>query len=121
MGKPWIGVDLDGTLAEIIKWEGPQDIGKPIEPMVKRVREWLAEGKTVKVFTARAAHPEFLPYIYEWLSAHGLGNLDVTNKKDMFMVELWDDRCIQVEKNTGKIVGDPSIIARNGYAEDNSD
>jgi hypothetical protein len=31
--------------------------------------------------------------------------LKITNVKDRFMVELWDDRAVQVEHNTGKVVG----------------
>jgi hypothetical protein len=124
MNKAWIGVDLDGTLAEIEKIDCLEDlrtIGRPIPKMVNRINGWLAEGRTVKVFTARAAYPEYTHYIYEWLSAHGLGNLEVTNKKDMFMVELWDDRCVQVEKNSGRVIGDPTAISRNRYAEENGD
>ena len=29
----------------------------------------------------------------------------VTNIKDFAMVELWDDRCIRVEPNTGRVMG----------------
>ncbi len=53
----WIGVDLDGTLAE---WgEGtsnPGDvlrIGNPLPRMVQRVKQLLAEGVEVRIFTAR--------------------------------------------------------------------
>ena len=53
----WIGVDLDGTLAEHY-WPAkgdydPTRIGDPIPMMVERVRGWLAEGREVRVFTAR--------------------------------------------------------------------
>lgn len=34
--KGWIGVDLDGTLAEYDGWKGPDEIGAPVEPMVER-------------------------------------------------------------------------------------
>ena len=30
--------------------------------------------------------------------------LEVTCTKDFGMIELWDDRAIRVEKNTGKII-----------------
>jgi hypothetical protein len=30
--------------------------------------------------------------------------LEVTNVKDLHMVELWDDRCVQVVSNTGEPV-----------------
>ncbi|MEI8285241.1 MAG: hypothetical protein WCG52_09650, partial [bacterium] len=49
----WIGVDLDGTLAEFI---GDMSfIGEPIMPMLNRVKTWLANGREVRIFTARAA------------------------------------------------------------------
>ncbi|MGD0238350.1 MAG: hypothetical protein ABSC55_27925 [Syntrophorhabdales bacterium] len=51
----WIGVDLDGTLAEYHGWIGIHHIGKAITPMVERVKRWIGEGKKVKIFTARAS------------------------------------------------------------------
>jgi len=41
----WIGVDLDGTLAEYGDWIGIEHIGKPIPLMIARVKSWIAEGK----------------------------------------------------------------------------
>ena len=46
----WIGVDLDGTLAQYAGFKGPEHIGDPIPEMVARIKEWLSEGKTVKKF-----------------------------------------------------------------------
>src|SRR6185503_6355526 len=40
----WIGVDLDGTLAEYDSWKGINYIGEPIPLMVSRVREWVCSG-----------------------------------------------------------------------------
>ena len=42
--RQWIGVDLDGTLAEADAWQGFDHIGKPVPQMVKRVRIWLELG-----------------------------------------------------------------------------
>jgi hypothetical protein len=39
MMKGWIGVDLDGTLAESTKWVSPSHIGEPIHKMVERVKK----------------------------------------------------------------------------------
>lgn len=99
---PWIGVDLDGTLAYYDGWRGKYHIGAPILPMLLRVRSWLKEGKTVKIFTARCCIPEQIPPIKEWLESLGLGQLEITNIKDFGMIELWDDRCVQVITNTGR-------------------
>lgn len=103
--KKWIGVDLDGTLAEYHQWEAMTYIGPPIELMVNRVKEWLNKGMTVKIFTARAVEPLAIPYIEKWCEEHIGQVLEVTNVKDLGMIELWDDRAIRVEKNTGKIRG----------------
>ncbi|MBO93371.1 MAG: hypothetical protein CMI32_00530 [Opitutales bacterium] len=99
----WIGVDLDGTLCEAQNWQGFDHIGNPVPLMLKRVKIWLEMGYRVKIVTARAAEPEkAIPPIKAWLEKHGLPDLEVTNAKDMDMIELWDDRCIQVIPNTGR-------------------
>lgn len=98
----WIGVDLDGTLAHYTGWRGPDHIGEPIPAMLERVKAWLADGVTVKIFTARICEPELGPPIAAWLERHGIGGLEITNVKDFAMVELWDDRCVRVMPNTGQ-------------------
>jgi hypothetical protein len=102
--EPWIGVDLDGTLAGYAKFDGV-NIGEPIPLMIKRVKDWLAEGKKVKIFTARVAHDENDEHrraIEKWCEKHIGQKLEVTCIKDFGMKELWDDRAIRVQKNTGK-------------------
>ena len=102
----WIGVDLDGTLAEAEPWKGFEHIGKPVPMMMKRLKVWLEMGYRVKIVTARAQNPELaVPPIREWLAKHGLPELEITNAKDMDMIELWDDRCVQVIQNTGRPIG----------------
>ena len=56
--RQWIGVDLDGTLAEAEPWRGFDYIGKPVPNMLKRVRVWIELGYKVKIVTARAQNPE---------------------------------------------------------------
>jgi hypothetical protein len=104
-GSPWIGVDLDGTLARDLGSARGDDIGSPIEPMLVRVQKWIAEGRTVKIFTARASSPRQVVAIKEWLVSCGLPELEVTNVKDLHMIELWDDRCVQVTTNLGEPIG----------------
>lgn len=119
----WIGVDLDGTLAHYAGWKGPDHIGAPIKPMVDRVKAWLAEGVEVRIVTARvAATGEIVTVgglgtsddnnfakqqtklIEDWCREHIGQPLKVTASKDFAMVELWDDRAIRVEMNTGRIL-----------------
>jgi hypothetical protein len=103
--NPWIGVDLDGCLAFYEDWHGISVVGKPIPSMLKRVKDWLEEGKTVKIFTARAASGQkAINVVKAWLKHNGLPDLEVTHKKDHDMIELWDDHAVTVETNTGKIL-----------------
>jgi hypothetical protein len=103
MSKGWIGVDLDGTLAEYTTWLGPYHIGKPIEPMLARIKAWREAGIEVKIFTARASSndPTAITAIKNWCKVHVGEELEVTCTKDYQMIELWDDRAVQVIPNTG--------------------
>lgn len=101
-------VDFDGTLCEYFGWKHPNN-GRPIEPMMQRVRLWLSQDKTVKIFTARvctAAGPEEIAAqtkeIQDWCERNGLPRLPVTAEKDFSAIEVWDDRAVSVEINTGR-------------------
>ena len=102
----WIGVDFDGTLAE---YHGDwRTLGAPIPDMLERVRRWVDAGREVRIVTARADYPDHVEMIGEWLRRHGLPELPVTAKKDIYMVALWDDSVVTVEKNTGVVLGRPT-------------
>jgi len=124
----WIGVDLDGTLAEYHGFAVPEVIGKPIAPMVDRVKRWLSVGKEVRIVTARVCpngegdNPDPEPWkeleeveghIRRWCLEHIGEELEVTCQKDYMMEQLWDDRAIQVEFNMGRVL--------YGEAEDGRD
>lgn len=97
----WYGVDLDGTLARYNGFKGPDHIGEPIPEMVEQIKAWLAEGKTVKIFTARACVKDHIPPVEAWVEKHIGVKLEVTNVKDYGMVQLWDDRAVRVKYNQG--------------------
>jgi hypothetical protein len=97
----WIGVDLDGTLAHYDTWRGPLHIGDPIPVMQQRVINWLKSGVEVRVFTARGGLLECQEAIRAWCFLHLGQHLPITNTKDFQMIELWDDRAVQVIPNTG--------------------
>jgi hypothetical protein len=109
--KGWIGVDLDGTLAMYDGWMGPDHIGQPIPAMLHRVIKWLSEGQDVRIMTARVSHDGTEHRIAEccrareaiakWCLQHVGRVLPITCMKDYSMVELWDDRAVQVIPNTG--------------------
>lgn len=113
MSTGWVGVDLDGTLAYYDKWDGPESIGAPIEPMVERVKLWLRQGIDVRIFTARVANlrsPELAHVemaIEDWCRKHLGKAIPITCMKDFHLVELWDDRAIRVITNTGEPVLPP--------------
>ncbi len=100
----WTGVDLDGTLAYYDRNSPFDEIGDPVPDMLTLVKELINNGIRVKIFTARAQDPEQKPIIREWLKVNGLPELEITNIKDYNMQWLLDDRCIQVEKNTGRLI-----------------
>ena len=111
MSEGWIGVDLDGTLAEYLGWQGMGHIGEPIAPMVERVKAWLAVGKDVRIFTARVCSGQsqeeidvFLREYTRWCFRVFGRQLPVTCEKDWKMIKLWDDRCVSVIPNTGEII-----------------
>jgi hypothetical protein len=101
----WFAVDLDGTLAHYDGWRGVDHIGEPIEPMKKLVLELLADGKEVRIFTARVGNGiSAIRPIEEWCLKHLGIVLPITNVKDFQMVMLFDDRCVAVEMNTGRLL-----------------
>lgn len=115
MSDGWIGVDLDGTVAQYDGWAGGS-IGAPIGPMVHRIVEWLRQGIEVRIVTARVSiytgndprkdasekqAEEQRVAIQAWTKEHIGTELKVTCSKDYDMLELWDDRAVQVVKNTG--------------------
>ncbi len=109
----WIAVDFDGTIATM---PGEQ----PIQPMVDLVKRWIAAGLEVRLVTARVSPQHGEGYIQEqtahlerWCTEHLGQSLAVQAHKDFAMIALFDDNAIQVEKNTGKVLG----VERHGLCE----
>ena len=107
-----IGVDFDKTLAyyEHNPEYHPEQVGEPIPEMVERVRGWMDQGIEVVIFTARV-HPEnqinadiSRCAIQEWCMRVFGRVLEITCMKDPEMDQIWDDRAITVEENTGRIL-----------------
>jgi hypothetical protein len=109
----WIGVDFDNTLAyDNPDRNDPYTLGEPIPEMVNRVKEWIAKGYNVKIFTARMAefsHTSNVPrdidkmrsILEDWCIKHLGKALECTNQKDGSMEVLWDDRAVRVAYNLG--------------------
>lgn len=114
MSRGWIGVDLDRTLAFYDTWQGPCHVGAPVPKMLERVKRWLAVGQEVRIVTARV-YTDGTPLrnletalcrdaIRQWCMDYLGQTLAVVCEKDFDMLELWDDRAIQVVPNTGERV-----------------
>lgn len=109
-----IAVDLDRTLAHYDTWKGPTHIGEPVPAMMKRVERWLDAGTPVVIFTARVwtdgtgarnlEAAQSLLAVQQWCYKHLGCILPVTCIKDPGIMEIWDDRAVQVEPNTGRRV-----------------
>ena len=104
----FIGVDFDGTLSKYDRFVSPSHTGDPVLPMVNRVQKWLREGKNVKIFTARVSlshteeeRTEARLAIENWCLTYIGQQLEVIADKDPKMYELWDDKAVSVQKNTG--------------------
>ena len=134
----WIGVDLDGTILTYHKWVGWNVFGEPIRPMVDRIHRWFSEGRDVRIVTARVGLPLFshdgiLTYgrtlkhmchitgeefsdtmmvqaIQQKLEPIlGRRGIQVQCFKDVSMIELWDDRAVQVVPNTGQTLAEQHV------------
>lgn len=108
--RAWVGIDLDGTLAEYRGWRGSDHIGAPIRRMRVRVVDWIAEGHPefpeaeIRIFTARKE--DSYDAIRRWCRKNLGHELPITNVKDFACVRIYDDRVRQVEENTGRIIGE---------------
>lgn len=110
--RGWIGVDLDGTLAHYAGWKGADHIGPPVEPMLARVKQWIKDGRDVRILTARVSHDGSHArmveaqmatiHIMDWCARYVGAVLPVTCTKDYAMIELWDDRAVTVVPNVGR-------------------
>ena len=101
----WIGVGLDGTLAE----SNPTDpeLGQPIPIMVAQVITWLEQGQDVRIFTPRIAPPlghrhklDVIQLIQDWCWLHLKQPLPITATIDPHMQTLYMHNCVQVRQPT---------------------
>ena len=106
--QEFIGFDLDNTLAKYSDGDCETGyVGEPILPMVNKLKEFLANGEKVKIFTARAFFDDEkqLNKIRIWCMKVFGTVLDITASKSPYMKLFFDDRAVQVDEN-GKEVTD---------------
>jgi hypothetical protein len=104
----WIGVDLNGTLVR--KYNGAKGklhIGPLVPRMAMRVREWLTLGIEVRIVTALSAEEGGREAVEEWSLLKFGVRLRATDRIDSNMLEYWNDRCVQVERDTGRPICKP--------------
>ena len=96
-GKGWYGFDLDGTLAVYDKWEGINHIGEPVKHMVDLIKIMHAEGKVVKILTARVAPREDIeirpnPYPTDQAVYDAIGRDNEERYRDIYQAPKWTAR-----------------------------
>jgi hypothetical protein len=124
-------VDMDGTLFEYHGWTKWNEFGPPIKLMVDRVLAWHAEGRDVRVFTARMPLPQdemveqtcyktgekfngvmMKKAIADHCEAHFGIRLRAQCYKDLNTIEIWDDRAVGVVANTGLTLVDEALAEK---------
>jgi hypothetical protein len=112
----WVGFDLDRTLAHYTEWLGIGNIGAPVPAMAAHVKAWIAEGRDVRIFTARISIPEDtskraereleaavnLAAVRLWCFKHLGKVLPVTCVKDYKCDAIYDDIAVQIVPNEGR-------------------
>ena len=115
MDGKWYGFDVDGTIADNSAHTfGMGEIGKPIMPMCDLMRKLHAEGRRVKIFTARlsdvggdhSSQQAVKEHIWKWCDENLGFRPEITDRKDYKMECLYDDRAKQVVRNTGECIED---------------
>lgn len=85
--------------------------------MLSRVHGWLDQGIEVRIVTARVGASGVVlrdgtvddqcnaekqrALVDAWCVEHIGQSLPITHGKDVMLIELWDDRVVQVERDTG--------------------
>ena len=108
----WYGFDVDGTISDnsLHGWE----IGAPIPPMVRLMKELHANGYDVRILSGRlgdyecdAAISDYTKeHIWAWCDRHLGFRPELTGRKDSMMETLYDDRACQVVCNQGVPIED---------------
>ena len=83
-----------------------------MKTMVSRIQGWLRDGHRVVIFTSRVSKTHLPSRIKQeketiQIALHdmGLPELAITANKSPHFSEIWDDRAVRVERNTGLEIG----------------
>jgi hypothetical protein len=106
--------DFDGTLAYYDSWKGQEQTGGPVPSMIEKLKEAIAKGDEVVIFTARLTpgggygpcdREIVIKTIENWCVANIGCKLPITNIKGTVDV-IYDDRARQIVKNLGLTIGE---------------
>lgn len=109
-----IALDLDKTLANYeSKWRA-QKVGPVIPQMLEHVKNWLAKGYKVTIFSARLSHSgadleKQTKMIRQFLNENDL-NLEMTCIKKTEFTHFIDDKAYHCVPNTGEILNLPEEL-----------
>jgi len=109
VGRLSVAFDLDKTLATYDGWRGFDQIGEPIDGMVRKAKWHLAQGHKVYVFTARMSPLDHTDEerqlvraaVEAWCLKHIGTVLPVTGIKLTRFSCFYDDKAISVLPNQG--------------------
>lgn len=92
----WLGVDLDGTIAEAL-WspDNPTDeIGPPIVENVAKLKRAVDKGYKIIIHTSRSW--EFYTQVEYWLKFHGIKFKEIQMGKPLYYRYV-DDRAVPAD------------------------
>jgi hypothetical protein len=82
-------------------------VGEPNPVVLARVKQRIADGDVVILFTSRLAdptrpdHAAVLAVLHHWCETHVGERLFCTATKFPYLSEIWDWRSVHVPKNAG--------------------
>lgn len=114
-----LAIDLDGTLIPY-SHENYHHLyfPDPVPAMAERVVRWIEEGHEVVIFTSRLAFKNIDRARFElelavWSKRHFGKELTATCIKEPSFKEIWDDRAVAVEQDTGRRLSNNSKLERD--------
>jgi len=93
-----IAIDFDRTIAEHGTWEEMDRVGEPLPGAIKFLRT-LSKIDDLCILSARAADPEGLKAIQEWVDKNGVSDIisRISHEKLSDIEILIDDRAIHFD------------------------
>ena len=95
-------MDMDATLAVYDRSLGPLEFGPPIPAMAARVKQWLEDGREVRIVTARVAQTACVDSeIDHVISHHARYGRELTRYEAAAEILEWNRLIPQIKKAIG--------------------